>query len=201
MRQYGRPASTGAPADYHDVLLAAVPRPCHRALDVGCGVGRFARLLASHADEVVAIDRSAEVIARGRAMSAGVENLRFTEGDFLAHPIGPGSCDFVSFVASLHHMPFGPAVERAKDVLRPGGVLGVIGLWREHGTVDFLASAVAFPVSRFYRLMHPPANLRQPLAEPTLTLDEIRAQAAVLLPGVRVRRHLLWRYSLIWTKP
>jgi len=22
-----------------------------------------------------------------------------------------------------------------------------------------------------------------------------------LLPGVRYRRHLLWRYSLLWTKP
>jgi hypothetical protein len=24
---------------------------------------------------------------------------------------------------------------------------------------------------------------------------------AELLPGVRYRRHLLWRYSLVWTKP
>jgi hypothetical protein len=25
--------------------------------------------------------------------------------------------------------------------------------------------------------------------------------AAAVLPGVRYRRHLLWRYSLIWTRP
>jgi predicted TPR repeat methyltransferase len=25
--------------------------------------------------------------------------------------------------------------------------------------------------------------------------------AARLLPGARYRRHLLWRYSLLWTKP
>ena len=27
------------------------------------------------------------------------------------------------------------------------------------------------------------------------------ATAARLLPGARYRRHLLWRYSLLWTKP
>ncbi len=28
-----------------------------------------------------------------------------------------------------------------------------------------------------------------------------RAAASRLLPGVRYRRHLLWRYSLLWRKP
>ena len=28
-----------------------------------------------------------------------------------------------------------------------------------------------------------------------------RDRARRLLPGVRYRRHLLWRYSLLWTKP
>ena len=30
---------------------------------------------------------------------------------------------------------------------------------------------------------------------------EVRATARRLLPGVRYRRHLLWRYSLLWRKP
>ena len=30
---------------------------------------------------------------------------------------------------------------------------------------------------------------------------EVRAAAAAALPGVRYRRHLLWRYSLLWQKP
>ena len=34
-----------------------------------------------------------------------------------------------------------------------------------------------------------------------MTWREVRAEAARLLPGVRYRRHLLWRYSLIWQKP
>jgi hypothetical protein len=29
----------------------------------------------------------------------------------------------------------------------------------------------------------------------------VRTIAARILPGVRYRRHVMWRYSLVWTKP
>ena len=32
------------------------------------------------------------------------------------------------------------------------------------------------------------------------TLAQVRRACAGLLPGARVRRHLLWRYSLVWHK-
>jgi hypothetical protein len=34
-----------------------------------------------------------------------------------------------------------------------------------------------------------------------MTWDEVRVGALRLLPGVRYRRHMLWRYSLMWRKP
>jgi hypothetical protein len=37
--------------------------------------------------------------------------------------------------------------------------------------------------------------------EPDMTWAQVRKTAARLLPGARYRRHLLWRYSLVWTKP
>jgi hypothetical protein len=36
---------------------------------------------------------------------------------------------------------------------------------------------------------------------PPLTYREMKALSADLLPGVRYRRHLLSRYSLVWRKP
>jgi hypothetical protein len=36
--------------------------------------------------------------------------------------------------------------------------------------------------------------------EPDMTWAQVRKTAARLLPGARYR-HLLWRYSLVWTKP
>ena len=38
-----------------------------------------------------------------------------------------------------------------------------------------------------------------PTAPPETTLAEIRAAAAQVLPGARIRRRLFWRYSLVYT--
>jgi hypothetical protein len=33
-----------------------------------------------------------------------------------------------------------------------------------------------------------------------LPLSQLRQRCQVLLPGVKIRKHLLWRYSLRWKK-
>jgi len=68
---------------YHELLLRVVPRPCRRALDVGCGLGGFARRLSVEADRVDAIDCDPAVITRAREASTGTENVRFVEADFM----------------------------------------------------------------------------------------------------------------------
>ena len=195
------PSTWNHTAHYHQVLLQAVPVPSRRALDVGCGEGAFARRLAQQVELVDAWDRSAEVIARAQLLSKGVSNIRFTAADFLTHPLEPSSYDFIAALATLHHLPFAAAIERMKVALRPGGVLGVIGLYRARSPMDPLLSAVALPVSRFYRLARGLAEVNAPISEPSMTLNEIRDATAQLLPGAVVRRHLLWRYCLVWTKP
>jgi SAM-dependent methyltransferase len=183
---------------YHELLLDAVPQGSDRALDVGCGLGGFARKLAARVRTVDAIDRAADVVAR--AVYPAVDNVRFSVADFMTMPLEESAYDFVSSLASLHHLPLGAALERMKLLLRPGGVLGVIGLYREHGAFDLAASAIAFPVSRWQRRRHGRRCDAVPLHDPTLTLREIRTEVARVLPGVVFRRHLLWRYTLVWMK-
>jgi SAM-dependent methyltransferase len=64
---YARPAY--APALY-DFLLARVAGR-GRALDLGCGPGKVAMVLAGHFGKVVALDPSAAMIAAGKASEAG----------------------------------------------------------------------------------------------------------------------------------
>jgi len=64
---YARPPY--APALYHRLLELTPGRS--RALDLGCGPGKVARVLADHFDEVVAADPSALMIAAGKAQDAG----------------------------------------------------------------------------------------------------------------------------------
>jgi hypothetical protein len=40
-----------------------------------------------------------------------------------------------------------------------------------------------------------------PVQDPQLTFRQVREQAQAHLPGVHLRRLLLWRYLLIWHKP
>ena len=186
---------------YHDRLLRAVPQPCGRALDVGCGVGQFARRLARVVDEVDAIDVDAAAIREARERSVGAANLRFVHADFMTWSADQ-PYDFVSLVASLHHLPFAAALTRSAHLLRPGGLLVVLGLDRAPSVFHAAARSLpAFPISRYYRLRRGESPVSAPTVEPTMTLREIREQAAAILSGVVVRRHLLWRYSIVWTKP
>ena len=97
---------------YHHVVLEAMPRPCHRALDVGCGEGGLAQLLAQQATWVDALDRVAP-----QRFPGGVSNLRFVEADFMNAALDEGAYDFVCAMASLHHLPMEPALEKMKRLL------------------------------------------------------------------------------------
>ena len=111
------------------------------------------------------------------------------------------SFDLVTAVAALHHMDTAAALERMRDLLRPGGSLVVVGVARGRLPAD-LPFEIAGAVAHFFHTRtkgyweHP-----SPVADPAETYAEIRDLARRLLPGVRYRRHPLWRYSLRWTKP
>ena len=186
---------------YHDRLLAALPVDCRRVLDVGCGLGTFARRLARVVEHVDALDRDRETLAQAERLSGGLPNVRFVEADFLTRqPEGP--YDAVSMVAVLHHMPFREALIKAAALLRPGGVLLVLGLDRSPSWSHYVTTgAVATLISGWHRIVHRSSPVGAPIAEPQMTLREIRDECAPLLPDAVIRRHALLRYSLIWTKP
>ncbi|PRY32498.1 class I SAM-dependent methyltransferase [Umezawaea tangerina] len=183
---------------YHRLLLRHVPPGARTALDVGCGTGRFARRLADLGLAVDAIDPDEAVIARAR----GSENPRFTLADVTEVDLPRGHYDFVSCLASIHHMPFA-TVTALRRSLAPGGVLVVLGCYPERTPVDWAWSLAAVPVNAAARLataaadrLRPPPepSVRAPVRPPTTPLPVIRRESAVLLPGRRVRRLLFWRY-------
>jgi SAM-dependent methyltransferase len=186
---------------YHGVVLAAAPRPCRRALDVGCGRGLLATELAAVCDEVVGIDPDPVSLAHARAANAAGAGLRFIEGDVMTWPFEPASFDLVAAVASLHHLPLVPGLTRLRELMAPGGVLAVIGLARRTTLQDHAMSAAAYPVNQVLRRLKGEVPVGAPVRDPPDTLPQIRAAAHAVLPGASVRLRLLFRYSLIWRKP
>ena len=184
---------------YQPVILTAVPPGCGPALDVGCGDGMLACRLAGRCAEVTGIDRDPRMIALARAQEHG--RTRFIEADFLTYPFEAASFDFVCANTSLHHMDFAAALTRMARVLRPGGRLAVIGLAADKSLAALFAAAPGVPVNLVYRALYRQGESGAPIMDPDMSWREVRVAAARLLPGVRYRRHLLWRYSLLWRKP
>ena len=178
-----------------------MPVDCRRVLDVGCGLGTFARRLARVVEHVDALDRDRDALAQAERLSRDLPNVRFVEADFLTwQPEGP--YDAVSMVAVLHHLPFRAALIKAAALLRPGGVLLVLGLDRSPSLSHYVTTrAVATLISGWYRAIHHSSPVGAPITAPQMTLREISDECASLLPRVVIRRHALLRYSLIWTKP
>ncbi|MFD7103429.1 class I SAM-dependent methyltransferase [Streptomyces celluloflavus] len=116
--------------------------------------------------------------------------------------IGTGY-DFISAVAVLHHLDFAAALDRMTGLLAPGGRLVLIGLANNRTPLDWLISAAGVPAARILARRHggktdPPG---MPVQDPGMAWHEVRRVARERLPGCRFRRHLLWRYSVVWEKP
>lgn len=105
-------------------MLRRVPRDCRTALDVGCGLGAFAQRLARRGIEVEAVDPSEDTIAAARSLTPHTTagGIRFLTTDVTTMDLEPGRYDFISCLASIHHVPF-DTVTRLRRVLAPGGVL------------------------------------------------------------------------------
>ena len=188
---------------YQPVILRAVPPGCGAALEVGCGDGLLASRLAERCAEVTAIDRDARMIAlaRSRAQAAGPGRMTVVEADYLACPMADSSFDFACANTSLHHMDFTAALAAMARALRPGGRLAVVGLAANGSVGDYLADVAGIPADLVYRAVRGKGDPGAPIKDPEMTWADVRATARRLLPGVRYRHHLMWRYSLLWSKP
>ncbi|MFI6386887.1 class I SAM-dependent methyltransferase [Nonomuraea sp. NPDC050540] len=183
---------------FHPFVLANVPADCARALDVGCGDGLLARKLSALSRHVTGVDVSPEMIAEARATGGRPDYL---QADFLASDLPESSYDFVTTVTTLHHMDFEPALTGMARLLRPGGRLVVIGIATNATLLDWVIDGMSVVKHQIVSRVHGGAEQKTPVAAPTMTWSAVRREALTLLPGARWRRHLLWRYSLTWTKP
>ncbi|WP_433202187.1 class I SAM-dependent methyltransferase [Nocardia sp. CA-107356] len=201
-------------AYYHRLLMRQLPEPCTRVLDVGCGAGAFAAELARHVEQVDAIDRSPVMI--DAAKRATPDNVGCILGDVRTEPLPEGAYDAIVSVSTLHHMPLDEVLPILARALRPGGVIAAVALPRHdlvrEAPVEVIAAighrvlGIAFRIFRArgwgsWYAVEATHDVMPVVLDPPLTTRQVRAQAASILPGARVRRQVFWRYSLVWRKP
>jgi ubiquinone/menaquinone biosynthesis C-methylase UbiE/DNA-binding transcriptional ArsR family regulator len=108
--------------------------PACDVADLGCGDGYLTIEAARWARKVVAIDRSPEMLARGKALAKRrkVSNIVWKRGELEAVPLPDAGIDVAVLSQALHHAAEpAAALGEAFRVLRPGGKLLVLDL-RQH---------------------------------------------------------------------
>lgn len=162
------------------VELARIGRG-HRVLDVAAGYGEPALTAARRVGpegEVVATDIAADMLTFGRerAASAGLENVRFVEGDAASLEFPEGTFDAA---LSRWGIIFEPEPEataaRIRGFLKPGARMAIAS-WGDIDRVPMFALTFGTVVKRL-QIPPPPPGAPGPLARPT------REAIAALLEG------------------
>jgi ubiquinone/menaquinone biosynthesis C-methylase UbiE len=200
-------------AHYHPFLLKQLPPRLDEALEVGCGTGAFARLLAERCGSVVAIDFSPRMVEVARARSWGHPNVEYVVADAASWEFPQERFDCVVSITTLHHLSLGSMLTKLRNALRPGGILLLLDLYRASTVTDRLVGALAVPASKAIRLAKTGSLTERWTSESRraweehgttdayATLGEVRRTCEMELGGADVRRHLLWRYTVVWRKP
>ncbi len=195
---------------YHNFLLRHLPPTCQNSLDIGCGTGSFARRLAELSQHVLALDLSPEMIRIACERSEKFRNINFQLANVMDMHFDVGSFDCIATIATLHHLPFEEALWKMRRALKPGGVIVILDLFEPAGLADSISNLIALPMSAALRLKHYGRLLPQREERAAWnaharhdsypTIEGVKSICDRILPGAKVRKHLLWRYSVVWEK-
>ena len=92
-----------------------------RVLDIGCGEGRFSRVLAELGAEITGIDLTEPLLERARRLAVGGESYLAGDAETL-DVVSSESFDLaVSYIVLVDLLDYRASIEAAYRVLRPGG--------------------------------------------------------------------------------
>lgn len=175
-------------------------------LDVGCGTGGLLRRLARVLPEVTGLEPDPDTVDMATASVRSLANVEMVRTAFPTSE--QPRFDFVSMVAVRHHLPLQQGVRAAREVVTPGGRLVIVGCYREDPRSGRWLEIVSLLMNPLIGLMlHPrrasalPQNMTAPTTDPPDSYMQIRGALHALLPGVKVRRCLFWRYTAVWLAP
>jgi SAM-dependent methyltransferase len=211
--RYAEP--TGGPLD--DYLLGVLPERGPRAVDLGCGSGRHASLLASRFRQVLGVDVSEPMlaIARGRRAHPNVSYQRRDLRDVRAET--DGRFDLVFSAYALHHVPdLQETLRGIRALLAPRGRVVLVDVVAHRPDVPrrwFAAQAIRTVLTdlagrrrppgealELFRVNVHPAWLDHVTADRFLRRDEFVERYGSVFPGARF--HDLYRTrALCWDAP
>jgi predicted TPR repeat methyltransferase len=115
----------------YDKLMGMLPqRPYASALDVGCGLGVFTRMLAPYVESALGVDISAAAIRQAEQLSQSTPHLRYVQGGIFDLPTLCSQqfdliavLDILYYLSPLSEEDLERIVTMLTDLLTPGGLL------------------------------------------------------------------------------
>lgn len=195
---------------YHKFLCEHIPENCERALDIGCGKGDFSRILAKRSKYVEGIDLTPEMIRSSKELSKDFKNIEYKVEDVMEHEFSENKYDCIVSIATMHHLPLEKILIKIKNSLKPNGVFMILDLYEQKNFGERISNIAVVPVNIIAMLiktrkLRASEEERKAWEEHSkndkyMTIKEIEEIASRILPGVKIRRHFFWRYSLVWEK-
>ncbi len=195
---------------YHRFLLKQLPARCGTVLDIGCGTGEFSRLIAQRAKRAIAIDLSSNMVEVAKQRSSQYANIDFQVGDILQWEFPVEQFDAIVSIATFHHLPVESLLPHLKSALKPGGRLAILDLLEYESWQDSLSDLIAVPLNWGFQMLknrhiksspEAAAAMREHLrTDRYLTLSQARRIYSKSMKGASIRKHLFWRYSVVWEK-
>ncbi|MFC6023280.1 class I SAM-dependent methyltransferase [Plantactinospora solaniradicis] len=129
---------------FEDLVRLGGLSPRSRVLEIGCGTGQASRPLARLGGTIIAVELSPELAAVARRNLREFRNVTVEVSPFEHWTPPTTPFDLVISATAFHWIDPAIRVDKAADVLRPGGTLAVVHT--EHvagGTENFFADAQA----------------------------------------------------------
>lgn len=161
-------------------LRAAAVRVGEVVLDIGCGCGDTSLFLAkavSPGGEVLGVDVSAPMLARAdaRAAEAGLQNVRFAEGDASSAKLGgPFDLLFSRFGVMFFDDP-PKAFAHLRSAIKPGGRMAFV-CWRSFAENEW----ARLPALAAISVLGPPSTPSDPIAPGPFALGDALRTRAIL---------------------
>lgn len=195
---------------YQNYMLRQIKKRCEIGLDIGCGTGEFTKRLLSKCDNLIGIDVAPKMIeeACNRNFNERIKYLNADVNEFLEGK--EEYFDVIVSIASFHHMDYEAILEKCRKALKSGGVLIIQDLYNENTVIFNLLQAMGC-------FLHPICMLakngyiKQSTAEREVwkhhneddlynSIYEIKNITNKVLTDFKIRRHIFWRYTLIYYK-
>lgn len=195
---------------YQKYMLKQIKTRKSVGLDIGCGTGEFCTCLLDKCERVYGIDVAPRMIEEAGVRNADSRITYCLEDADSFLEDRQDSFDVITSIAAFHHMDCEVILEKCRKALKKGGILVIQDLYSENTLTFKLLSLLGMLINPVMMLIRN-GRLYVTAREREVwdghreddhynSTAEIKRIADSVLKDYKIKRHIFWRYTLVYRK-